>query len=51
MTAEPRLLACFGGSAGRGRIKPGTYRVAVGRSAEDLDLSAETTLADALFGS
>lgn len=48
--AEPRLLARFDGAAGRWRIAAGTYRVAVGRSAVDLDLTAEATLTEALFG-
>ncbi|UMG92743.1 beta-glucosidase [Nocardioides sp. TF02-7] len=51
LTAEPRLLARFDGTAGQWRITTGTYQVAVGRSADSRELVAETTLTDALFGS
>jgi beta-glucosidase len=51
LTADPRLLGRFDGAAGRWRITDGTYGVAVGRSAVDPDLTAKTTLNDALFGS
>ena len=51
VTAEPRLLARFDGSAGKWRITEGTYKVALGRSAVSFDLMAETTLTAALFGS
>ncbi len=51
MVADPRLLARFDGDAGRWHIGAGTYKVAVGRSAGDLVLTAETTLQARLFGS
>ena len=51
LVAEPRLLARFDGTAGKWRITEGTYEVAVGKSADGLDLTAETTLTNALFGS
>ena len=51
LIAEPRLLARFDGAAGKWRITEGTYKVAVGKSANTLDLTAETTLTNALFGS
>lgn len=50
LNAEPRLLARFDGTAGKWRIAEGTYKVAVGRSANSLDLTAETALTSALFG-
>jgi beta-glucosidase len=50
MTADPRLLARFDGSAGQWRIAEGAYRVALGRSAGDLVLTAETRQAARLFG-
>ena len=50
LTADPRLLARFDGRANGWRITEGVYEVAVGRSAVSLDLTAETTLEGALFG-
>ncbi|MFV9431601.1 glycoside hydrolase family 3 C-terminal domain-containing protein [Rhodococcus aetherivorans] len=50
LIAEPRLLARFDGTAKKWRITEGTYKVAVGKSARSFDLTAETTLANALFG-
>jgi beta-glucosidase len=50
VTADPRLLARFDGHAGRWRIAEGRYSVALGRSAEDLSLHAETQLEMRLFG-
>jgi beta-glucosidase len=50
VTADPRLLARFDGNAGRWRIAEGSYRIALGRSAEDLVLSADVQLAVRLFG-
>jgi beta-glucosidase len=41
LTDDPRLLARYDGSAGRWRITQGTYRVALGKSAEDLVLTAD----------
>jgi beta-glucosidase len=51
LTADRRLLARFDASAGRWHIAQGTYSVAVGRAADALELTAETTLDEALFGS
>jgi beta-glucosidase len=51
LTADPRLLARFDGDAGQWRIDEGTYKVAVGKAADTLELTAETTLKDARFGS
>jgi beta-glucosidase len=50
LTAEPRLLARFDGSAGRWRIAGGSHRVALGRSATDLVLTGEAELTQRLFG-
>ena len=50
VTADPRLLARFDGDAGRWRIAAGTYRFALGKSAEDLLLTADTQLPMRLFG-
>lgn len=44
MTADPRLLARFDGDAGQWHIDEGTYKVAVGKAADALDLTAQTTL-------
>lgn len=49
--ADPRLLARFDTGERRWRIAPGTHRVALGASAEDLRLHAETQLPGRLFGS
>jgi beta-glucosidase len=51
ITADPRLLARFDGNAGRWRIEAGMYRIALGKSAEDLPLTADLPLAMRLFGS
>jgi beta-glucosidase len=51
ITADRRLLARFDGEAGQWRIEEGTYGVAVGKAADALDLTAETSLTGALFGS
>lgn len=50
LTADPRLLARFDGTAGQWRIAEGSYRVAAGANAGDLRLHAETTLTARLFG-
>jgi beta-glucosidase len=52
VTADPRLLARFDGKSGLGqwRIAAGTYRVALGRSAADLPLSADVKLMARTFG-
>jgi beta-glucosidase len=50
--ADPRLLARFDGKDGLGqwRIRGGTYRVALGKSADDLVLTAEAPLTARVFG-
>lgn len=50
LTADRRLLARFEGAAGGWHVTGGTHRVAVGRAADDLELTAETTLTSATFG-
>lgn len=50
LTADPRLLGRFDGSAGRWRIAAGRYRIAVGKSAGDLCLHAEVRLTARVFG-
>jgi beta-glucosidase len=50
ITADPRLLARFDGSAGQWSIAAGSYRVALGTSAEDLVLTADISLAARQFG-
>ena len=48
--ADPRLLAHYDGVAGRWRIEPGGYTVAVGASAAALRLEAGVELAGRAFG-
>jgi beta-glucosidase len=52
LTADPRLLARFDGKNGLGqwRIAEGVYRIALGKSAGDLALTAEAPLTARLFG-
>jgi beta-glucosidase len=50
LTADPRLLARFDGKAGQWRIAAGIHRVALGKSADDLLLTAEAPLSARLFG-
>src|SRR5262245_61527820 len=52
VAADPRLLARFDGKNGLGqwRITEGTYRVALGKSAGDLVLTAEAPLTARVFG-
>jgi beta-glucosidase len=50
VTADPRLLARFDGDAGRWHMAAGTYRVALGKSAEELLLTGELDLGPRLFG-
>jgi beta-glucosidase len=52
VTADPRLLARFDGKTGLGqwRIVAGTYRIALGKSAGDLVLTAETRLTARTLG-
>jgi beta-glucosidase len=51
MTADPRLLARYDGDAGQWHLAEGVYRVALGRSANDLDLAAEALMKGRRFGS
>jgi beta-glucosidase len=50
LTADRRLLARFDGTAGRWKIAAGTYKVALGRSADELELTGEAKLSEARFG-
>ena len=50
ITTDPRLLARFDGNANQWRIAGGAHRVALGRSAGDLVLTAEAPLVARLFG-
>jgi beta-glucosidase len=50
ITADPRLLATFDGKAGQWRLASGAYRIALGKSADDLVTTAEATLSGRLFG-
>ncbi|NYE18977.1 beta-glucosidase [Microbacterium immunditiarum] len=50
LAADPRVLARFDGAAGQWRIDDGTYRVALGRSAEDFVLETEVVLEGRQFG-
>jgi beta-glucosidase len=51
VTADPRLLARYDGAAGQWRISEGTHRIALGKSADELVLTAEAQLTGRLFGS
>jgi len=52
VAADPRLLARFDGKNGLGqwRITEGTYRVALGKSAGELMLTADAPLTARVFG-
>jgi beta-glucosidase len=50
VTADPRLLARFDGHQNRWRIDGGIYHVAIGKSADNVALTAEAGLAQRLFG-
>jgi beta-glucosidase len=50
LIADPRLLARYDGGAKTWRIAAGAYRVALGKSASDLTLTAETKLVGRTFG-
>jgi beta-glucosidase len=52
VNTDPRLLARFDGQNGLGqwRITEGTYRVALGKSAGELVLTAEAPLTARVFG-
>jgi beta-glucosidase len=51
VTADPRLLARYDGGTGRWHITGGTHRVALGRAADALEITAEAELTERLFGS
>ncbi|HMN71513.1 MAG TPA: glycoside hydrolase family 3 C-terminal domain-containing protein [Rhodoblastus sp.] len=50
LTVEPRLLARFDGKASRWRIAAGVHRIALGASADDLELVGSASLDGRLFG-
>ena len=50
LTADPRLLARFDGSADQWHIAAGRYTVALGKNAEDHVLTAEVSLSERNFG-
>jgi beta-glucosidase len=50
VSADPRLLARYDADAGGWRIDGGTHRVALGRAADDLVLTAEVELSERRFG-
>ena len=50
LTADPRLLARYDGQAGNWHIAGGTYHVALGRAADDLESTAAVTLNEQRFG-
>jgi beta-glucosidase len=51
LVADRRLPARFDADAGQWHITGGSYKVAVGRAADSLELTAETELTEAHFGS
>ena len=51
LTADPRLLARYDGTASQWRVAAGTHRVALARAANDEQASAEVELTGYLFGS
>jgi beta-glucosidase len=44
ITADPRLLGYFDEARHRWRVKPGLYRIRIGRSATDLGWGGEATI-------
>jgi beta-glucosidase len=50
VTADPRLLARFDGTAKKWRIAAGAYQIAAGQSASDMPVRAEVRLNGQLFG-
>jgi beta-glucosidase len=50
ITADPRLLGRYDGGAGQWHVAAGTYRVALGKAADDLVLSGEAPLTERRFG-
>jgi Fibronectin type III-like domain len=51
MTADPRLLAHFDGEGRQWHVAAGTYRVSLGRAADDMVLTADVELTERRFGS
>jgi beta-glucosidase len=50
VTADPRLLARFVGDAGQWHIAAGTYRIALGKAADEVVLTADTSMPERFFG-
>jgi beta-glucosidase len=50
VTADPRLLARYDADAGQWHIADGTYRIVLGKAADDLVLTAAARLTDRRFG-
>jgi beta-glucosidase len=50
VTADSRLLARYDGEAGQWHIAKGTYRIALGKAADDLVLAAQAQLTERRFG-
>lgn len=50
LTADPRLLATFDGTAGQWRIADGTHRIALATAADTPLLTADASLPGRLFG-
>jgi beta-glucosidase len=50
VSADPRLLARFDDAAKQWRIAEGSYRIALGKSADELVLTADASLPARLFG-
>ena len=50
ISADPRLLARFDGTANQWRITDGVYAVALGKSAGDLVLTESANLSGRMFG-
>jgi beta-glucosidase len=50
LAADRRLVTRFDGSAGQWYVAEGTYGVAVGKAADDQQLTGEATLSEARFG-
>jgi beta-glucosidase len=50
VTADRRLLARFDGNAGQWRISGGSYKVALGKAADALVLTAQAKMQPRLFG-
>jgi beta-glucosidase len=51
VTADPRLLACYDAGAGQWHITEGTYRIALGKAADNTIRTAAVQLGDRRFGS